>query len=1143
MSTAAAEDDVFKVVIAWPIWAGGYPTIEEALAAVTAHHAELETSMSDEVGRILMTIQSAQRPFGAGKYSELSFGAGDYQPVSGLNPGPRQSPNSLLGTVQIRHHRPLDALTTRRIVVAIRSTTEAFAHRRMPGASAGANQYEVTVTGGLLPSIEDVVRAAGGTVDVRVGEFARVAGSLQQQRFQDGVSNTELLTRSTALLALIRFDAGIRDGLELAGLREEDLRTVLSAATPDSTSAINNPGPIHPDFVDALGSYLDRHGERRAINLADIAVAIVDAGKRTTTGLLHQRLSELNFDYGLARETLISLLNTGSAALTVVALAREVASRGSRVDGLREALSAVPAEGPPVDRSVLQASVDRLFGGPTSDGDRIIAGLGAINSSLRRSLDEAGVWLRLLVSLDLDELPPESDLRVLLQAVRFEHGYASDHAQGEDQLGIDGEVNALCDVLVNPDVVPPLAVGLFGPWGSGKSFFMERMRSRISSRTSGRPDGVRVLQIRFNAWHYADTSLWASLAVEIFERIVDPEPVDPAEYRTWLEQHGDQHRDERAELLERLETYRAARSALDAEQKQLEEDRKKLESARSKAACAREVIVAGAKLTDVAGALMADPEVRQHIQALAERLGFQPVVEELPMLTTQLRTTGGYVTAVWRETGRPRLVVSLMGAFVVLTAAATALLIKGVSWTEVSSVASIITVVTAISGVVALLARLVTIGASGVNKLLGLVETAIATAARREAMLRTQRTREEKRLEIRLIAKDEEIARTTTAIAGLDERIAATAAAATSLSVGRKLYDFLVDRAAGYQRHQGIVGMLYRDFRILDQRLRAYRTAEDRDSTLMHYDRVILYVDDLDRCPPAKVLEVLQAVHLLLALPLFVVVVGVDPRWLKRSLRHTYRQILGARDDTDLESMPIEYLEKIFQIPFSVPSMQESGFADLIASLAPNLESAAIKRATSETPSSTTSVGSTTLRSPTRGLLNVEAGSAASTPTQHEDREGGDVLGVQLDGSDGATVRSIDLTPAEVSFAALLGPLVATPRAAKRLMNTYRLLRSTQYVTAGSRLLGTPDNPGQHQAVLTLLAVAAGHPTEADRVLIELEESSAQSWPDFVDVLDTLKPSLRVTPCLRRTLGITTLNDLEPYRKWGPVVARFTFTL
>jgi hypothetical protein len=34
--------------------------------------------------------------------------------------------------------------------------------------------------------------------------------------------------------------------------------------------------------------------------------------------------------------------------------------------------------------------------------------------------------------------------------------------------------------------------------------------------------------------------------------------------------------------------------------------------------------------------------------------------------------------------------------------------------------------------------------------------------------------------------------------------------------------------------------------------------------------------------------EVLQAVHLLLAYPLFVVVVAVDPRWLLHSLQQTY---------------------------------------------------------------------------------------------------------------------------------------------------------------------------------------------------------------------------------------------------------------
>jgi hypothetical protein len=55
------------------------------------------------------------------------------------------------------------------------------------------------------------------------------------------------------------------------------------------------------------------------------------------------------------------------------------------------------------------------------------------------------------------------------------------------------------------------------------------------------------------------------------------------------------------------------------------------------------------------------------------------------------------------------------------------------------------------------------------------------------------------------------------------------------------------------------------------------------------------------------VAEVLQAVHLLLALDLFAVVVGVDPRWLLHSLRDQYRSTLAGpaageetlREDTE----------------------------------------------------------------------------------------------------------------------------------------------------------------------------------------------------------------------------------------------------
>ena len=56
----------------------------------------------------------------------------------------------------------------------------------------------------------------------------------------------------------------------------------------------------------------------------------------------------------------------------------------------------------------------------------------------------------------------------------------------------------------------------------------------------------------------------------------------------------------------------------------------------------------------------------------------------------------------------------------------------------------------------------------------------------------------------------------------------------------------------------------------------------------------------------------LQAVHLLLAFKLFVVVVGVDSRWLERSLREHYPNLLVE---------PEHYLEKIFQIPFMLRRM------------------------------------------------------------------------------------------------------------------------------------------------------------------------------------------------------------------------------
>ena len=76
--------------------------------------------------------------------------------------------------------------------------------------------------------------------------------------------------------------------------------------------------------------------------------------------------------------------------------------------------------------------------------------------------------------------------------------------------------------------------------------------------------------------------------------------------------------------------------------------------------------------------------------------------------------------------------------------------------------------------------------------------------------------------------------------------------------------------------------------------------------------RVILYIDDLDRCPPNRVVEVLEAVQLLLNTKLFVVVLGIDDRYIARALEQVYQGVLKRGG----QPSGIDYLEKIIEIPY-----------------------------------------------------------------------------------------------------------------------------------------------------------------------------------------------------------------------------------
>jgi hypothetical protein len=95
--------------------------------------------------------------------------------------------------------------------------------------------------------------------------------------------------------------------------------------------------------------------------------------------------------------------------------------------------------------------------------------------------------------------------------------------------------------------------------------------------------------------------------------------------------------------------------------------------------------------------------------------------------------------------------------------------------------------------------------------------------------------------------------------------------------------------------------------------------------------RLVIFIDDLDRCPPAKAVDVLEAIMLLLAdedgTP-FIVFLGLDARIIVKAIEERYGKVL-----TEAGITGYEYLDKIVQIPFRIPPANEETLKGYVNSL------------------------------------------------------------------------------------------------------------------------------------------------------------------------------------------------------------------
>ena len=92
---------------------------------------------------------------------------------------------------------------------------------------------------------------------------------------------------------------------------------------------------------------------------------------------------------------------------------------------------------------------------------------------------------------------------------------------------------------------------------------------------------------------------------------------------------------------------------------------------------------------------------------------------------------------------------------------------------------------------------------------------------------------------------------------------------------------------------------------------------------------LIVFIDDLDRCPPERIVTVMNAINTITDLENTIFFLGCDTKFVGMAIGNHYSNVLGIEDKnkelTQLE-FGLEFLDKIVQIPFRLP---RPGFAEL----------------------------------------------------------------------------------------------------------------------------------------------------------------------------------------------------------------------
>ena len=169
---------------------------------------------------------------------------------------------------------------------------------------------------------------------------------------------------------------------------------------------------------------------------------------------------------------------------------------------------------------------------------------------------------------------------------------------------------------------------------------MDRMREEINlvKKQTGDPAyskfHTQVAQITFNAWHYVDANLWASLVSHILEKLVEEITPKPNEMEV------------RKKLVRELQTAKELRAEAEEEKQRAANERKEAEIALSKVAAQRaqkQVELSSLRATDLWRFVKDDSELKESIDTALKSLEVPTLlssIQELDAVTLEARSLG-----------------------------------------------------------------------------------------------------------------------------------------------------------------------------------------------------------------------------------------------------------------------------------------------------------------------------------------------------------------------------------------------------------------------------------------------------------------------------------------------------------------------